>query len=106
MTCQPRFRTKHRDGGEGWIRTSVRLRGQIYSLLPLTTRPPLHEERQAQTIQEWSGIAGAGAPHGGADLACQRARGRRVSSSARALQPYASPEVAMLERVKGIEPSS
>ena len=29
------------DGGEGWIRTSVRLRGQIYSLLPLTTRPPL-----------------------------------------------------------------
>ena len=30
------------DGGEGWIRTSVRLRGQIYSLLPLTTRPPLH----------------------------------------------------------------
>ena len=31
------------DGGEGWIRTSVRLRGQIYSLLPLTTRPPLHE---------------------------------------------------------------
>ena len=29
------------NGGEGWIRTSVRLRGQIYSLLPLTTRPPL-----------------------------------------------------------------
>ena len=28
-------------GGEGWIRTSVRLHGQIYSLLPLTTRPPL-----------------------------------------------------------------
>ncbi len=36
------------DGGEGWIRTSVRLRGQIYSLLPLTTRPPLHEVRQAR----------------------------------------------------------
>ena len=34
-------------GGEGWIRTSVRLRGQIYSLLPLTTRPPLHRCRQA-----------------------------------------------------------
>ena len=31
------------DGGGGWIRTSVRLRGQIYSLLPLTTRPPLQE---------------------------------------------------------------
>ena len=31
----------HNNGGEGWIRTSVRLRGQIYSLLPLTTRPPL-----------------------------------------------------------------
>ena len=37
-----------RHGGEGWIRTSVRLRGQIYSLLPLTTRPPLHEVRQAR----------------------------------------------------------
>ena len=32
-------------GGGGWIRTSVRLRGQIYSLLPLTTRPPLQEQR-------------------------------------------------------------
>ena len=30
-----------KDGGQGWIRTSVRLRGQIYSLLPLTTRPPV-----------------------------------------------------------------
>jgi hypothetical protein len=29
-------------GGGGWIRTSVRVSGQIYSLLPLTTRPPLH----------------------------------------------------------------
>ena len=29
------------DGGQGWIRTSVRLHGQIYSLLPLTTRPPV-----------------------------------------------------------------
>jgi hypothetical protein len=33
---------KQKAGGEGWIRTSVRLRGQIYSLLPLTSRPPLH----------------------------------------------------------------
>ena len=31
-----------RGGGQGWIRTSVRSRGQIYSLLPLTTRPPVH----------------------------------------------------------------
>src|SRR3546814_12727909 len=31
-----------RDGGKGWIRTSLRSRGQIYSLLPLTTRPPVH----------------------------------------------------------------
>ena len=37
------------DGGEGWIRTSVRLRGQIYSLLPLTTRPPL-QVRQARHV--------------------------------------------------------
>ena len=29
-------------GGEGWIRTSVGVNRQIYSLLPLTTRPPLH----------------------------------------------------------------
>ena len=28
-------------GGGGRIRTFERLRGQIYSLLPLTTRPPL-----------------------------------------------------------------
>src|SRR5690606_19338561 len=34
-------------GGEGWIRTSVLVRGQIYSLLPLTTRPPLRREPQA-----------------------------------------------------------
>ncbi len=30
-------------GGQGWIRTSVRSRGQIYSLLPLTTRPPVRK---------------------------------------------------------------
>src|SRR3546814_7215207 len=29
------------DGGQGLIRTSVRKPGQIYSLLPLTTRPPV-----------------------------------------------------------------
>ena len=38
------------NGGEGWIRTSVRLRGQIYSLLPLTTRPPL-QGGHAQVIR-------------------------------------------------------
>jgi hypothetical protein len=37
------------NGGEGWIRTSVRLRGQIYSLLPLTTRPPLHRGHAGRT---------------------------------------------------------
>ena len=37
-------------GGGGWIRTSVLVRGQIYSLLPLTTRPPLRGE--PQTILE------------------------------------------------------
>jgi hypothetical protein len=37
-------------GGGGWIRTSVLVRGQIYSLLPLTTRPPLLGE--PQTIVE------------------------------------------------------
>jgi 23S rRNA (guanosine2251-2'-O)-methyltransferase len=34
-------------GGGGRIRTCVLLRGQIYSLLPLTTRPPLHSQRRA-----------------------------------------------------------
>ena len=27
--------------------------GQIYSLLPLTTRPPLHEGRPARTAGQW-----------------------------------------------------
>ena len=31
------------NGGKGWIRTTELIRGQIYSLLPLTTRPPFHE---------------------------------------------------------------
>lgn len=31
-------------GGGSWIRTSELYRGQIYSLLPLTTRPPLRYE--------------------------------------------------------------
>src|SRR5207248_3485279 len=62
-----------RNGGEGWIRTSVRLRGQIYSLLPLTTRPPLHEACHAQTILRMVEHGEAGAPCGGASLACQRA---------------------------------
>ncbi len=35
---------KNPDGGRGWIRTTVRSRGQIYSLLPLTTRPPFQPE--------------------------------------------------------------
>ncbi len=35
------FRSYH-NGGKGWIRTTVLRRGQIYSLLPLTTRPPFH----------------------------------------------------------------
>lgn len=28
--------------GQGWIRTTVDSRRQIYSLLPLATRPPTH----------------------------------------------------------------
>ena len=38
-------------GGEGWIRTSVLVRGQIYSLLPLTTRPPLHGTKHYPRFQ-------------------------------------------------------
>ena len=90
------------DGGEGWIRTSVRLRGQIYSLLPLTTRPPLQ--------------VSAGAPCGGRGRVCQLpelgsskdadgSQSRR-SATPRALQIHQSPGLLNLERVKGIEPSS
>src|SRR3954452_16112186 len=56
------------NGGEGWIRTSVRLRGQIYSLLPLTTRPPLHEAPVMSRAFQ------AGAPCGGTPLLCRRAK--------------------------------
>ena len=38
-------------GGEGWIRTSVLVRGQIYSLLPLTTRPPLRRTSEYSTVE-------------------------------------------------------
>ena len=44
-------------GGEGWIRTSVRLRGQIYSLLPLTTRPPLQARHEGLSCQLGHGAA-------------------------------------------------
>ena len=40
-----------RNGGGGWIRTSVLVRGQIYSLLPLTTRPPLLGEPESLSRQ-------------------------------------------------------
>lgn len=35
------FGTDRHYGGGGWIRTNVLRRDQIYSLAPLTTRPPL-----------------------------------------------------------------
>src|SRR5438093_12203718 len=88
------------NGGEGWIRTSVRLRGQIYSLLPLTTRPPLQ---------------GAGkARHVAARLRCVNAlQLRECRSPLRLLRSLgalhfepAPGQVTKLERVKGIEPSS
>ena len=41
LLAQLRLQNQFIAGGEGWIRTSVLVRGQIYSLLPLTTRPPL-----------------------------------------------------------------
>ncbi len=36
-------RTNQKTGGKGWIRTSELKRGQIYSLLALTTHPPFHK---------------------------------------------------------------
>jgi len=41
LLAELRLQNQFIAGGEGWIRTSVLVRGQIYSLLPLTTRPPL-----------------------------------------------------------------
>jgi hypothetical protein len=41
LIAELRLQNQFIAGGEGWIRTSVLVRGQIYSLLPLTTRPPL-----------------------------------------------------------------
>ena len=52
------FKTKRanarhlKSGGKGWIRTTVLRRGQIYSLLPLTTRPPFHEIGKNQTSKD------------------------------------------------------
>ncbi len=46
-----RNRCVERAGGGGWIRTSVLVRGQIYSLLPLTTRPPLRGEPESLSRQ-------------------------------------------------------
>ena len=39
-------------GGGGWIRTSVGVNRQIYSLLPLTTRPPLREGRKRAIVPQ------------------------------------------------------
>ena len=44
-------------GGQGWIRTSVRKTGQIYSLLPLTTRPPVHVFSGVIWVNIWAGPA-------------------------------------------------
>ena len=63
--CLGRRLASSGNGGEGWIRTSVRLRGQIYSLLPLTTRPPLQV------------VATRGRSGGLASMASRRAMWRR-----------------------------
>ena len=75
-------------GGEGWIRTSVRLRGQIYSLLPLTTRPPLQ--------------VGAGALWPCA-LMLSTEKGRPSLRSGAPFQ-FRPPDGFGMERVTGIEP--
>ena len=91
-------------GGEGWIRTSVRLRGQIYSLLPLTTRPPL-QGVHAQTIR---GMVehGQQARHVAAPGVAVNARSCRPSLRSGAPFQAMPPAWLEMERVKGIEPSS
>ena len=39
------------NGGQGWIRTNVPLREQIYSLPPLTTRPPVHVTPKPSSVR-------------------------------------------------------
>ncbi len=66
-------------GGQGWIRTSVRSRGQIYSLLPLTTRPPVHTsvagagflKGNPDLLTSEEAVRPRGGPFGEASLACQ-----------------------------------
>jgi hypothetical protein len=69
-------------GGEGWIRTSVRLRGQIYSLLPLTTRPPLQGRQPAAVrVQGGGGVRAGGAngePRGRCQLRASRSPAPRT----------------------------
>ena len=50
-----------KNGGGGWIRTIVRRSGQIYSLVDLTTLPPLHEARRKGGARE-KGAAKRAAP--------------------------------------------
>ena len=100
ILCDPHARPSPRwsvpvDGGEGWIRTSVRLRGQIYSLLPLTTRPPLHEVRQARHVAAPVSPVNAGISE---ELSPLAKLGRSMLAC--------PPDRLCVERVKGIEPSS
>src|SRR5206468_7203378 len=94
-------------GGEGWIRTSVRLRGQIYSLLPLTTRPPLQVfSRRAMWRRTVTVSTRGEAKSCRPSLPLGRYRPARLNAS-RALQNFDMPRACRaLERVKGIEPSS
>jgi hypothetical protein len=109
------------DGGGGWIRTSVRLRGQIYSLLPLTTRPPLLRARNqscrlVSRRAKWRRAPVKSTP-GSSWFAGGEQRLRsvldlppagRCRPSLRSCAPKHrhAPGMSVLERVKGIEPSS
>src|SRR5260370_18687015 len=62
-------------GGGGRIRTYVGIRRQIYSLLPLTTRPPLRD-LQAAHFAPPEGGAPRNAGHKSFTLDCQHAEAR------------------------------
>jgi hypothetical protein len=111
-------------GGGGRIRTYVRVRGQIYSLLPLTTRPPLRnasKSRQTAARREKVGgsmvIAGrlstapgrlaAGRRPGGRDVpeldpdmgrAADRCQPRSAANTVRRLAPNRTPAAAATGR--------
>ena len=85
-------------GGQGWIRTSVRLRGQIYSLLPLTTRPPVRTRRNRARLRP--GGCGRGYLAGGVPACQPNARPHQLAPDPRpaCASPPPLPDAAVMTK--------